>query len=83
VSPKACSSKSAATESPFFFAIAFWIEREFIAIDRLLNTSSRSVERWEPILVGHHSEKRHRGHYYFGRDEAEERLVLDQTVSGG
>jgi Domain of unknown function (DUF3560) len=37
----------------------------------------------QPILVGHHSEKRHRGHYYFGRDEAEERLVLDQTVSGG
>jgi hypothetical protein len=28
VSPKACSRRSAAAESPFFFAIAFWIERE-------------------------------------------------------
>jgi hypothetical protein len=27
-SEKACSSRSAATESPFFLAVAFWIERE-------------------------------------------------------
>ena len=27
---RACSSRSAATESPFFLAIAFWIERELL-----------------------------------------------------